>query len=425
MTQTVTRSTPDITMLASNEWARRPLHERYLSLEEMLPVAGIAKRYGREVAGKARQLQLQVKEGEVGSLYVGGLFENQPTVPATFTYESFGQLCSRVGAPAGYLRTLPVVNAAADLQFGLAHREEALEPAKFYAVPQISGGEALLSAPGQVYAVTGPKYGRIFNFDVIRAVQRMNANSGGIWKVPAASYMATDPRRATTLYLGRGSVFLFLVDEDRLIDVNGRKLNRLIIVQNSEIGDRTLRVTTGTHDFVCDNRMIWGARNVEQIAVRHTSGAPERFIQEVEPAIRAYAERSTSLLEFQLRKAAETPLTIDGKRVASNTESQVDWLKRQGFSGVLAQVAVVRANAEEGGFETVWQAVQGVTAAARDLKPYADERMDVEEQAGQMLDRLVPVKPGDERSAYVSVPALPYAAVTSPLAPDGPRTAIA
>lgn len=382
-----------VSTVASQQWATRPMDERFLTLEDMLPVAAIAKQYGREVAGEPRTLKLGVDDD---SVYVngemGGRFD--------LTYHAFGQTCARVGAPAGYLRSLPPVLAAANLTFGLQHREEALEPAKFYLVPAIRDRQPVLTGPGEVYAVTGPKYGRVWNYDVVKALIEVNERSGGVWKVPAASYSATDPRRATTLYLGKSHLFTFLVDEGRVIDVEGRKINRGFIVSNSEIGEATLSVSTFTYDFVCDNRCIWGQKNVNQIKIRHTSGAPDRFLREVQPALRAYAESSAATMEAQIKRAAQTPLSLNGKRVASDTASQVAWLRDQGFSSVFSQVAVQRANAEMGGMETVWEAVNGITAAARDLKPHTDERVAVEQQAGDLLEKLVPTATVPQRATF-------------------------
>jgi hypothetical protein len=35
---------------------------------------------------------------------------------------------------------------------------------------------------------------------------------------------------------------------------------------------------TFLYDFVCDNRMVCGAREVKEISIRHTKNAPERFV---------------------------------------------------------------------------------------------------------------------------------------------------
>jgi hypothetical protein len=52
--------------------------------------------------------------------------------------------------------------------------------------------------------------GRIWDSQVVAAVERVNED--GRWQIPAASYQARNPKRATTLYASDRDVFIFLVD---------------------------------------------------------------------------------------------------------------------------------------------------------------------------------------------------------------------
>ena len=91
------------------------------------------------------------------------------------THWSFGQLASLVGAPAAYLRQLPAPLAAINLQYGLtSHRAEQIKTL------EIENGRV------ELRAVTGPDYGRIYDHELVAAVQRIAGNGTGDtrWKVP-------------------------------------------------------------------------------------------------------------------------------------------------------------------------------------------------------------------------------------------------
>ena len=124
-------------------------------------------------------------------------------------------------------------------------------------------------------SLTSPNYGRIWDIQVVEAVERVNHD--GMWKVPAASYSASNPKRATTLYASDRDVFIFLVDPDHAIEIGDDVLFRGFYTWNSEVGSQVFGLSTFLYRYVCDNRMIWGASNVQEVRIRHTRGAPERF----------------------------------------------------------------------------------------------------------------------------------------------------
>ena len=132
--------------------------------------------------------------------------------PIAPTHWSFGQLAGLVGAPAAYLRQLPAPLAGINLQYGLtSHRAEQVKTL------EIDDGRI------ELRAVTGPDYGRIFDHELVAAVQRIAGNGTGDtrWKVPGVLDWSTgvyNPRMhvtrdTTTLYASDRDVFLFLVDD--------------------------------------------------------------------------------------------------------------------------------------------------------------------------------------------------------------------
>src|SRR5690606_1972525 len=193
----------------SSEWFNRPADERYLSLSDLMAsVQGRAERSRtRTVEATAIQVEASRNDAERLTLMLPGA--ERLVAP---THWSFGQLASIVGAPATYLRQLPAPLAGINLQYGLtSHRAEQVKTLEFD------------DDRVELRAVTGPDYGRIFDHELVAAVQRIAGNGTGDtrWKVPGVLNWSTgiyNPRvditqDTTTLYASDRDVFLFLVDD--------------------------------------------------------------------------------------------------------------------------------------------------------------------------------------------------------------------
>jgi len=232
---------------------------------------------------------------------------------------------------------------------------------------------------GKLRCIVGPEYGRIYDHQVVKAV--LDVNEDGRWHVPSASYAAKNPKRATTLYASDRDVFVFLVDERNPVSVTVdgvvRNLFRGFMVWNSEVGHHKFGFMTFLYDFVCDNRMIWGAREVKEISIKHTKNAPDRFAREVRPMLRAYAEASVVDVEARLERAA-------AKKVGSTDEEILAWLREHDFTKKEGEAIVKTAKVEEGGARTVWELVNGGTAVARAI-PYNDDRVALERRVSGLL----------------------------------------
>jgi hypothetical protein len=193
----------------SSEWFNRPTDERYLSLSELMAsVQGRAERSRtRTVESAAIRVEASRDDPERLTLVLPGA--DRPVAP---THWSFGQLAGIVGAPATYLRQLPAPIAGTNLQYGLtSHRAEQVKTL------EMDDGRV------ELRAVTGPDYGRIYDHELVAAVQKIAGNGTGDtrWKIPGVLDWSTGiytPRvditsDTTTLYASDRDVFLFLVDD--------------------------------------------------------------------------------------------------------------------------------------------------------------------------------------------------------------------
>lgn len=349
---------------ASRQWATRPADQRFLDLPSLTARAARARELSHTEVHRADAVSVAATEDD--QLVLHG-----PAEPHVLTHHSFGQLASRARAQAQYLRTLPASLSAACLTHGLeAHSEEDLEL-------------SLLLADGEVRATTSPKYGRVWDVDVCRALEaRFGDGRTGQFRVPGEFGQQVDvTTQNTTIYGSDHDMFVFLADESSRLGVRNRRdgkrgeLSRGFFCWNSEVGDRSLGVAFFLFDYVCSNRIVWGATDVEALVVRHTSGAPDRWLDAVLPRLEEYVQASARPMEQQIARAQQMRL-----------EDPIAVMRRQ-FSMMekdARRVLDVHQLEEGRPVETVWDVVTGITAAAKSIE-HTDRRVTMEKLAGRVL----------------------------------------
>jgi hypothetical protein len=366
----------------SSEWFSRPADERYLSLSELhASVRGRTERSRtRTVESAAIRVEASRDNPERLALVLPGT--EAPVAP---THWSFGQLTSLVGAPATYLRQLPAALAGINLQYGLtSHRAEQVKTL------EIEDGRV------ELRAVTGPDYGRIFDHELVEAVQRIAGDGVGDtrWKIPGILDWSTGlyhphvdiTQDTTTLYASDRDVFVFLVDDlnpieaGKLADGSPDIFFRGFYCWNSEVGAKTLGIASFYLRAVCQNRTLWGVENFEEITIRHSKYAASRFAHEAAPALTQFAE-SSPLPFVNGIKAARQQI------VARGDDDRTEFLRKRGFSKTETTKIIETVLSEEGHPpSSVFDFVQGITAVARS-KTHQDARLDLETRAKRLLDR--------------------------------------
>jgi hypothetical protein len=354
-------------MQASHQWATRPDDERFVSLPDMYAAAhGMRERSAQRVIS-SRQLQAAPLEGDAKALVAIGPSGNA----VNFTNWSFGQLSRLAGAPSDYMRDLPGELAADCLNYGLQRRD----------VEDIG---VLLYQNGspQLRAVTGPNYGRVWNHQVIKSLmERFGDGVTGDFKVPGEFGHDVPVTKAnTTLYCSDRDMFVFLADEKHRIEIPGRRdgkagsLARGFFVWNSEVGKTSLGIGTFLFDYVCCNRIVWGAQQYAEIRINHTAKAPDRWIEQAVPAIRAYADSSAQTITHAIEAARAARIDdVDKFLLGRFTKNRANAIK------------AAHMNDEGRPIETLWDAATAVTAYARGVG-YQDERVDLEREGGRILD---------------------------------------
>jgi hypothetical protein len=374
---------------ASSEWASRPADERFWTMGEMRAACESI----RAGCGTARvPMQSLQARAEGDALVLVGSKDR----PAALTHYAFGQLAVTVGAPAAYLRELPVNVAADCLNAGIVKADKSDRDLLFH-----KNGRLTLRA------CLSDKYERVWDADVCRYFEKLTDQG---WRNPAgrapAGYKGIT-RAATSedilpgqinisvgdaiapagLYASDHDMFAFLVAPDRVIDDGtGGTLMRGIFVRNSEVGDASLSVTFFLMQAVCGNHIVWGAKGVHEIRVRHVGSAPlTRALRGFETELRRYLDSAPE--EQRMIAAAR-------KLVLGNTKDEVlDAIVKYARGHSLP---ISRKRADEayevcarhedwyGSPRTLWGQVAGLTHASQ-ASGYADDRAAADRSAGGLL----------------------------------------
>jgi len=354
-------------MQASAQWASRPSDERFTSLNDMLDHFRTQRRLSKEAVVSSRQLNVVPDSDNKGLLVQGP--NGNGFAP---THWSFGQLSTLAEAPAGYLRTLPSPVAADCLNYGLQFKRQIED----VGVLLYKNGDSVLKA------ATGPRYGRIWNDDITGAlVNHFGDGITGDFRVPGEFGKQVEvTKQNTTLFAGDRDMFVFLADEEHRIELPNRRngqagsLARGFFFWNSEVGAQTFGMASFLFDYVCCNRIVWGAQEFQEVRIRHTASAPDKWIGEIRPALEAYSRSSTGSVVAAIEDAR-----------ADKLDDKVNEFLAQRFGKRMVDSLQATHYAEEQRpIETRWDVITAVTAQARNIQ-HQDARVELERQAGELL----------------------------------------
>ena len=246
-------------MQASHQWSSRPDDERFTSLTAMRSHFETIRNQSAEKVVPSRRLHALPTPDNKGIEIVGPNGHGYSP-----THWSFSQVAALSEAPAGYLRTLPSPIAADCINYGLQYKRNIED----VGVLLQKNGDSVLRA------ATGPRYGRVWNAD--------------------------------------------------LLD-------------------------------------------------RHTASAPDRYLDEMRPALVAYANGT----------ASSVVKAIDDAR-AARLDDVDEFLANRFGKRMVQPLKLIHKAEEDRPIETRWDVVTAATAYARSIE-HQDARVDLERQAGALL----------------------------------------
>lgn len=356
----------DPSMRVNREWATRPADEKYLTIPAAHKKAQADRAASFQGTIGTHEFEVKPKGEDLVLLALGASL--------SMNNWSAGQLAALSGIPLSLAAQQPAELAARNFNWGLRARE--------------SDKVQLLvtkDADLQVRAMTGPTYGRIWDDEVLGAmVDQFGDGVTGTWRVPGirGKALKENTPETTTIFYGQRGPFVFLADEENRIEVKQRRdgkpgtLARGFYITNSQVGAGKLRIGLYLYDFLCENRIIWGMEQFQEIAIRHSAMAPSRWLTDAMPQIKAFASASAKPMEAQI-KAAQQHMLGSGDQVA-------DFLNRRFTKTQTINMQAVHIEEEGRPVSTRWDAVTAATAYAKSI-PWQDERFAIERKAGELL----------------------------------------
>jgi len=376
---------------AFKEWATRPAEERFRSLGDMQIALQARKERSVETG------LLPITEMDVVPIAEQGLAISNKQGAALLNNYSLGQLAQGIGAPAGYLRTLPAHLAAACINEGLPRypeRERSLLVTE--------------SEQGNVCrAITSDQYSRYWDCDVVTDL--LNTLEADGWRVPPArpypDCPAEDIWQATAedilpgdagnlsirigdtcgpagLYGSDRDMFALLVNQERSIETPSGNMYRALILRNSEVGAASYNVECILYSMVCGNHILWSAESIANIRLVHRGSANSTRLNGrafLAGTIAAAEQASADNDQQLINQAAETKLDINQVTSATGLPKAVVQ------AGQVMQEQFPQDHGDRAG--TAWGWVQGLTRASPQSKYMAD-RTPIDTAAAKLLTKL-------------------------------------
>lgn len=359
---------------ASSQYAQRPADERYASLGTLIQAAEHDRDHSAERTYNLRDLRAVAVDAAQPTVQL-----ESPKGRAAFTHWSFGQLSRTLGAPAAYLRSLPPAIAADAINYGLRDAAHT-EGKRANLLIKANGGTPI------VRAATSDTYGRVWDAELYGVLGRYfgdeTKSSQGDWQSPP-----TWSGEAAGSYRGDRDSFVIRIDGGSIVGDprgfggggNGR-LNRGILVRNSEVGHCSITLECILFDFICGNHILWGAVIDRTFRRRHVgSNITQKTIGEILQIARRYNARSASEDERIIK-------TLATSEIAHTREAVIDELKKLGYSKDDATQAYDTCEREDASLNprSYWGVAAGTTRISQ-ASGYQDDRLELDQLAAAVL----------------------------------------
>ncbi len=335
---------------ASRELFSRPPDERFETLTTLYEYCDELRQRSRHTKEPSTEFRPVLHEGRL-AVRVNG------HAPRFLNNWSFTQLCSFAGAAKETVNRLCPDTAARVLTETLADRGNA----------QVDL-QALLLDDTMIRAVNGARYRRLWNAEIVEML------------VGAAMGFEPPPRGfngATGLYAGEQDMFVFMIDPNGWIDVRGEAFAPGFFVWNSEVGKRSVGVSTFWFQRCCANHILLDATEIVELTRRHVGNVHESL-----GVIRCVIE--DLVRQRDARKDQFAAVIAKAMRaVLGPTAPDVeDTLVRLGFTKALGKRATEIAR--EKGSLTIWSVVDALTQLAREYS-FAGSRTEADQRAASLL----------------------------------------
>ena len=335
---------------AQKELFKRNPDEHYRSFDELLQACNHDKEKAVEEWASPSDVKPVALDGEL-------CLEIPANDPLHMNHWSFGQLCALSGVNKATINKLSVETA----------RQALLETMPSGAKPlQVFGRSQ------QLRSIHGASYGRLYDADLLDLIQEY-ANE---FRPPPTADGGT-----AGLYRGPEDMFVFLVNSASWIEIGKELFAPGLFLWNSEVGCRTVGVSTFYWQAVCQNHIVWNATDVTEFTRKHTANVGDAFGQIriiLDDFAKKRAERKDGFMDA-VEAAMQAKLPDDADKV-------IAMLKKQGIPQHWSKEATSMAMKK--GAVTLWSIVDALTQLAGKI-PNAGERTQLDQQAGALLSVAV------------------------------------
>jgi hypothetical protein len=354
---------------AANEYAKRPADERYSSLQSLIDTA----QYEQDRSAE-RGFNLKELSAVAGA---DGLRLAGPRGTAVMTHWSFGQLARMIGAPGGYLRSLPATIAADAINYGIQETDAGTKATLLVRAPNGRPEPTIRS-------ITSDTYGRLWDAPLYRGLQ---GAVGSLFDLPPTWAGGADGPRSGA-YRGDRDSFVVLVNGGSIVnDPSARNGNgqmwRGLMIRNSEVGAAAVTIERILFQFICGNHNFWGAVIDKRFKRRHVGTHVLRdVIREVGSLAYTWANRSAAQDEAIIRGLIDHEL-------ASTKESVIDELRAMGASKETAEQAYDHCERSEiftAPPRSYWGINQAITQISQQTE-YQNDRFELDQLAAKVLAR--------------------------------------
>ncbi len=266
---------------------------------------------------------------------------------------SFSQVCRLAGVQKGTVNRLSVDTASSVLRETLPGSTKPLQ---------------VLTQGDQVRAVHAASYTRLYDAELLDVIQEFSSD----FSPPPAGFNG-----ATGLYAGEQDVFCFLIDPDGWTNIRGEVFAPGFFAFNSEVGRRSIGITTFWYQRVCGNHVVWDATDVCEFTRKHTAnvrdalGEIRRMIEQLITKRDERVDGFASLID----RAMDTKLGNDAEEVEKV-------LRQNGIPATLAKQTVESIPPWQDW--TVFTAVDALTRKSRELRN-AGSRVSADQVAASLL----------------------------------------
>ena len=350
---------------AARQYATRPPDERYPSLEALQTAAQVDKNLAFEATRKLGTLAVEVGT-RTGAVDLRGANGHA----ARLTHWAFAQVARLIGTTAAYLGLGPPALIEHNLREGLARRGD-----DNAGILLRRGGP---TQPHTLRAITGSRYGRVWDADLYAAVQE--ALPG--WSLPPT--WTGEPAGA---YRGDRDSFLILTHGGSIVDdptLAGRQDSRLfrgVMIHNSEVGANAVSIAAILYRFICGNHLIWGASVVEDLSYRRRHVGRQSALDDTRSAV---ARIGTAWGDRPAGADQALIATLARLDVATTTTLVVEELRKVGVPEQAATLAVASAEANERQPRSYWGVAQGLTRVSQG-SGHQNARLALDSAAGAIL----------------------------------------